>query len=236
MFEIKRELGRSRVGEDSALTLGSLVDFLQDCSIFHVDSLKNQKEYMVKNHIEIYYASRQIDIIRMPMYTENITIQTWIYESKRAYVARNTIIYDENQKACVTSFSIGAFVDTTTGKAVLMPKEFTSQIPTSPKYPMEYLERKIIFPPMKPVKAEPTPVLKFHLDFNKHVNNAKYLTIAQEYLPSEFAYNRIRVEYKTPAKYKEFVIPEIYETQNSVIVDLCSLQEDSYATVEFTGM
>jgi acyl-ACP thioesterase len=236
MFEIKRELGRSSVGVDSALSLDTMVDILQDCSIFHVDSMKHQKEYMQKNYIEIFYASRQVDIIRLPIYGESITAKTWIFESKRPYACRNTIILDKEEKVCIASFSIGAFVDTRTGKAVLMPKEFITKIPTEQKYPMQYLDRKIILPDIEPAEKEPIVVLKAYLDFNKHVNNAKYITIAQEYLPDESSCSRMRVEYKMPAKSKDIMIPQIYQIQNAVIVDLCSIEGNSYATVEFAHM
>jgi acyl-ACP thioesterase len=236
MFEIRRELGRSSVGVDSTLSLDAMADILQDCSIFHVDSMKSQKEYMKRNHIEIFYASRQIDIIRLPVYHENITVKTWIFDCKRPYAYRNTIILDKDEKVCIASFSIGAFVDTHTGKAVLMPKEFVTQILTEQKYPMQYLDRKIALPDIEPKEAEPVVVLKAHMDFNKHVNNAKYITIAQEYMPEGYTCGRMRAEYKIPAKYKDVMIPKIYHMQYTVIVDLCSVDGNSYATVEFAHM
>ncbi|MEL7569047.1 MAG: acyl-ACP thioesterase domain-containing protein [Eubacteriaceae bacterium] len=233
MFEIKRELGRSNVGVDSALTLGSAVDFMQDCSIFDIDSKKNLKDYLLSRKVEIYYASRQIDILRMPAYTENITIKTWIYECKRAFVNRNTVIYDKDNKACITSFSIGAFVDVASGKAILMPNEFISNVKIYDKYPMEYLDRRINIPNIKAVTAQPTSVLKYHLDFNNHVNNTKYISIAQEYLPLDFSFKQVRVEYKTPAKYKDTIYPFKYIKENAIIIDLCAENGASYATVEF---
>ena len=37
------------------------------------------------------------------------------------------------------------------------------------------------------------------IDLNRHMNNARYVETAQEYLPYDFVVRRLRVEYKAPA-------------------------------------
>ena len=116
-----------------------------------------------------------------------------------------------------------------------MPDDIIKSIPLYDKFPMEYHSRKIIIPNNEAVMANLTTVSKYHLDYNKHVNNAKYVSIAEEYLPENFKAKRIRIEYKTPAKYKDILMPYIYcINDNSIVVNLCNDKGESYAVVEFT--
>lgn len=235
MFETIRQAGTSSTGSDGYITIGAAVDFMQDCSIFHVDSMKDLSGYLHENKIRIFIASRQADILRMPKYGESLKIRTWIYEITRAGAYRNTVIYDENENVCVSSYTIGAFVNENTGKAVLVSNDLIKKIPTYDKLDMEYLDRKIILPQEKPVKSDAISVLKYHLDYNNHVNNAKYITIANEYLPDYFKIKKIRVEYKTPAKHKDILYPNKYIKEKSIIIDLCAENDISFATVEFSN-
>jgi acyl-ACP thioesterase len=235
MFETIRQIGTSSTGPDGYLTVGSAVDFMQDCSIFHVDSMKDMSGYLLENKIKIFIASRQVNILKMPKYGESLTIRTWIFKINRASAYRNTVIYDKDDNACILSYTIGAFVNELSGKAVLVHDDLIKKIPMYDKYDMEYLDRKIILPKEKPVKSAPINVLKYHLDYNKHVNNSKYITIANEYAPDYFEIKQIRVEYKTPAKYKDILYPLKYTKEKSVIIDLCSENGISFATVEFAN-
>lgn len=235
MFETIRQAGTSATGSDGYITIGAAVDFMQDCSIFHVDFMKDLNGYLHENKIRIFIASRQANIIRMPKYAENLKIRTWIYEITRACAYRNTVIYDEDENVCVSSYTIGAFVNENTGKAVLISNDLIKRIPTYNKFDMEYLDRKIILPEEKPVKPDAISILKYHLDYNNHVNNSKYISIAYEYLPSDFSFKQVRVEYKTPAKYKDTIYPLKYIKENAIIIDLCAENGASFATVEFVN-
>lgn len=234
MFEIKKTVSCSDVGTNGELTLGSAIDFMQDCSMFQLNSLKALAEYFDKYNIGMYLASRQVDIIRTPVYGENLIIRTWIYDCKRAYGYRNTIVYDEDGCPCIISYAIGAFINLLTEKPYCMPDDIIKSAPLYDKFPMEYLSRKIAIPKNEAIMANPMIVSKYHLDYNKHVNNAKYISIAEEYLPENFKTKRIRIEYKIPAKYKDILIPSIYRiNENSIVVNLCNDQGGSYAVVEF---
>jgi len=235
MFEVKRTVGYSNVGVDGELTLDSAIDFMQDCSMFQLNSSKALAKFFDEHSIGMYLASRQINIARTPVYGENLTIRTWIYECKRVYGCRNTIVYDEDGCPCITSYAIGAFINLLTEKPFCMPDDIIKSIPLYDKFPMEYHSRKIIIPNNEAVMANLTTVSKYHLDYNKHVNNAKYVSIAEEYLQENFKAKRIRIEYKTPAKYKDILMPYIYcINDNSIVVNLCNDKGESYAVVEFT--
>jgi acyl-ACP thioesterase len=233
MYEISRTVGCSNVGTDGKITVGSIIDFMQDCCNFQLNSFKILTEYFNEYNIGMYLVSRQININRVPEYSENLKIKTWIYECKNMYGYRNTIIYDEEEIPCIKSYATGAFVNLSTSKPIRMPDDILRSIPIYEKFPMEYLSRKIEIPNNEAKIENPLTVMKYHLDYNKHVNNSKYVTIAEEYLPENFNAVNIRVEYKSSAKYKDILIPLIYSVGKNIIINLCNEQGKAYAIIEF---
>ena len=86
-----------------------------------------------------------------------------------------------------------------------------------------------------PVEKEPVLVQRFHIDTNHHMNNGKYILVAEEYLPENFKTESIRVEYKKAAVIGDMLYPEVYEQQNGVTIVLADAQKVPYAIIQFRG-
>ena len=82
-------------------------------------------------------------------------------------------------------------------------------------------------------KAAPIPVAKADIDYNRHVNNACYIRMAEELLPDWFQVRGLRVEYRVPAKFGDVLLPEVFRRGNAFIVSL-SLGAVPAVLVEFT--
>jgi acyl-ACP thioesterase len=237
MFQIERTVGPSQLNTDGRLTLGSSIDFMQDCSLFQLNSLEALTNYFDANNIGIYLVSRQIDMVRIPVLGEHLKIKTWVYAGTSIYGYRNTIICDEQSSPCINTYTIGAFVNLETARPVRIPKNIIQTIPLYEPFPMEYLPRKIALPKEHTIVEKDISVLKYHLDSNRHVNNSKYVTIAEEYLPDGFEPTRIRIEYKISAKYRDIIKPYLYSINgNTFIVNLCTKSGKSFAVVEFSNL
>ena len=76
-------------------------------------------------------------------------------------------------------------------------------------------------------------VKRFQIDTNHHMNNSKYVTVAQEFLPEGFVVGRIRVEYKKAAMLGDVLYPVLTTEQGKVTVVLADETEAPYAVVEF---
>lgn len=234
MIEISREVGYSSTGTDGKLSLKAAADFLQDCSLHHLKCQEKLNKFFVQNNVGMYMVSRQMDILRLPVYGEKLTVRTWVYECKSMYGFRNTVIYDGENKPCVVTNSSGAFMNLETARPIRVSEELINSIDMEPQFPMEYLPRKIAQPAAYDRTGTPFPVLRSHLDMNFHMNNANYLVMAEEYLPEGFSPKRIRVEYKIPAKLGDMITPLVAEEENSVTVNLSSAEGKPFAVVEFT--
>lgn len=238
MFEITRTVGSSHLDTNGGLRLSAAVDFMQDCCCFQLDSEKQLTEYFQKHHITMFLISRQIDLRQPAFYGDKLTIRTSIYQLRSSYGYRNTLIYNEAGELAVASYAGGAFIDLDKGGSTVMPKDVLATVPLDPKFPhMDYLPRKVTIPKESCERVfEPTPVLHHYIDHNHHVNNARYLDIAQEYLPQDFQIRTCRIEYKTAAKYGDQIHAVRYQTAPDIwLISLQDADGQVFANVEFRG-
>ncbi|WP_243113154.1 acyl-ACP thioesterase domain-containing protein [Ruminococcus sp. Marseille-P6503] len=234
MFEMSRTVNCSNIGEDGKARNSAIVDFLQDSSIFHLDSHPVMSPFFREENCVMFLVSRQIDIARRPFYGEKIKIRTWTYELKRMYGYRNTIIYSENGEPLVKSIASGAFMDNVSQRPRKVPQELVDRVKLYPKEDMEYLPRKITLPDSEPEVFPPLHIMKCYIDMNHHVNNARYIDIADEYLPENADISRMRIEYKMPLKRADTAIPRVFSEDGAVTVDISDENGKSFCIVEYT--
>ena len=233
MFSFESEVRYSELNSDGQLSLGSVVNYLQDCSTFQSESLgigvhyyKQRRHAWVLNYWQI--------ILRETLHVgDKIRISTWPYEFK-GFLGKRNFMIEKDGRRCVEADSLWSFLNLDTLKPERPEADILERYGKEEPLPMEKLSRKIMIPPDS-VGMEPFPVRKYHLDTNGHVNNEKYVELAAEYLPDPFCTESLRVEYKKSAFYGDVMSPKVWmdDEKQKVIVDLCDLQGKSYATVEF---
>lgn len=242
MYRIERFVGNSHVGADGRLTLGAAVDFMQDCSGFQLDNEKELSRYFRQHNVTMFLVSRQINIHKPVFYGEKVEVVTTIYQLKNSYGFRNTNIYDEDGNVRISSYAGGAFIDLERRRATTLPEEIAATVPIEEKFEgMEYLPRKIRLPKktgesggMEPEIMEGMKVCRYHIDKNAHMNNSRYLQLAQECIPEDFPIATARIEYKTAAKLGDMLIPYTYHLDDGITI--VSLQDGNggvFANVEF---
>ena len=123
MYQIESRVGGSRTDTNGKLKLTGVLDYLQDCSLEWMESEPSFSAYLQKKNAGMFLVYRQVDIIRLPQYMEKITTQTGIFDCRSAFGLRNTHIVDADNKPCVLSWSIGAFVSLATGRMVRLAPE-----------------------------------------------------------------------------------------------------------------
>lgn len=233
MYSMERTITYSSIGSDGRLRNSAIVDLLQDASLFHLETHPVMSPFFEAENCIMFLVSRQIDIVRLPEYGERVTVKTWTYELKRMYGYRNTMIYSQSGEVLVSSNACGAFMDAATARPRKAPAELCEKVKLYPKAEMEYTPRKIALPECEPEVFEPAPILRHYIDMNDHVNNARYIDIADEYLPKGAQVERMRIEYKTPVKLGEVVIPKVYRQGNIITVELC-LDGKCCTVIEYT--
>ena len=234
MFSISELVTTSKTNEKGILKTTAIMNMMQDCSQMWMQSEPQLEKYFIQNNISQLLVSRQINILRRPQYGEKLTTTTSVFDFRSFFGYRNTVIYDEQNKACLISWSMGAFVDMSTNRMTKIPDRIFDTMTLDDKIDMQYLNRKIIIPDCKVSKMQPVHVLINDIDMNHHMNNAQYVRVATEYVPADFSYDRLRIEYKKPAKEGELIYPCLKKVENTLYVLLLDDKNQPFAVVEFS--
>lgn len=238
MFSMEYRLGASRVDETGLLRCSGMVDLMQDCSGFQLDTEQALNTYFAEHGLGMYLASRQIDIVRMPAYGEQMTLKTWIFDCNRFYGCRNTLLLDAAGEVCAASWCIGVFVDLSTARGTRIPQTLLEQVRLEPAYEMEYLPHKLIVPDAsQPWEQLPDRAVdRSMIDRYHHVNKARYFDLGEEALPEGYAYRRVRIAYKTPAKHGALICPRRLTTAEGCWIALCDGQGKPYAQLLYSDI
>ncbi len=232
MYSLDYRVTTSTCNSDGQLKLYSALQMMQDCSEMWIDSEPAVKQYFAEQNMAQLLASRQVEIIRVPSYKEKLTVTTSVYGMKPMFGFRNTFIYDAEGNPCYKTWSMGAFVDKTTGKLKRVDAATIAAMKLEPQLEMAYKDRRIIVPKTDGIVLSSIPVMKSDIDYNHHMNNANYVRIAMELLPDDFPVHSLRVEYRVAAKLGDLLIPTIHKTDDAIIVVLSTGSEVA-AIMEF---
>ena len=98
MYEFNSRVRYSEVDSESRLTWLALMDYFQDCSVFHSESVNLGIDYLNEHHLAWVLSFWQICLNHMPHLAKDITVQTWAYGMKSFYGYRNFSMNDEAGK------------------------------------------------------------------------------------------------------------------------------------------
>jgi medium-chain acyl-[acyl-carrier-protein] hydrolase len=233
MYSIQTGVRYSEVGVDGKTPISTVVNYFQDCSTKQSESLGQGIEVLSKRNKGWFLTAWQININRLPEFGEEIIVGTWPHSFKGFYGERNFVIYDENHKTLVEANTLWALINLETGHPTKITQEDQGGYELEPPLEMKYLPRKIDMPADYEILEE-FKVKKYNLDTNNHVNNAQYIQMAEEYIPDGIVMKQLRVEYKKSAVYNDIIVPKIAREDGKYVVELGSVNDTVYATLEFT--
>ena len=236
MYEMTTEIPFTRTGADNRLKLHEAVGMMMDCCQFQEYQEKGFCEYLRTNGIAIFLFSIQIDILRRPEFRERVTTAVKIYGCKSIYGLRRLTMRDAAGGLCMIANATGAFFDLRQGKALkLDPADFG--VSYDEAEPMECLPRKIPIPSAGGVAGAPFAVTRSALDPNGHLTSAIYFAVAEDALPSDVRYDRVRMEFKKQIRPGRTVSPVRFVTaEGRTVIDLRDDDGISCAAAEFSTL
>ena len=232
MYSLNYIVTTSTCDSEGRLKLYSALQMMQDCSEMWIDSEPVVKQYFAEQNMAQLLAFRQVEIIRVPVYKEELTVTTSVYGMKPMFGFRNTFICDAQGKPCYKTWSMGAFVDLANGKLKRVDDATIASMTLEPELEMNYRDRRIILPKQGGETLEPIKVLRADIDYNKHMNNANYVRMAMELLPDGFEVCGLRVEYRVAAKYGDILTPVVYQVSEDTYIVSLSNGKDVCAIIE----
>ena len=238
MYSFQDKVRYSEVDRHGKLSIPAVVNYLQDCSTFQSEALGVGIEHLKKVHRAWLLTSWQRDLLEDMHRGEDIKVGTWSYSAKGVYGYRNFVIRTLEDRPLVNADSLWVFVDTESGKLVKVTPEDIDVYEREEKIDMEYLGRKIKVQG-EGVEKDPVYIKKYHIDTNGHVNNSWYVWFAMEFVPDDEMIhgrkiNRLRVEYKKSAMYRDIIYPVVYEQEDAITVSLNDEQGSPYAIVQLS--
>lgn len=235
MYQFQSRIRYSESDSSGRLSLPGLLDYFQDCSIFHSEDLGLGVKYLKEKELIWALTFWQIIVKRYPEQGECVKIGTAPYDFKGFIGYRNFWMWDESGRETAVANSIWSLIRVGDGKPAKVPPEMLEKYVLSPKTEMEYANRKVIFEG-EGRNVNKMTVAAHHLDTNLHVNNGQYVRIAMDYLPEDFTVGQLRAEYKKQAVLGTGMYPVIFEREDKTGVSLQDEAGAAYCNVEFTRM
>ncbi|MBP3739312.1 MAG: hypothetical protein J6I72_09740 [Muribaculaceae bacterium] len=234
MYSLTYRVTTSTCDSNGRLKLYSALQMMQDCSEMWIDSEPAVRDYFQEQNMTQLLASRQVQVVRVPSFKETLTVTTSVYEVKSMFGFRNTFIYDAQGRPCYKTWSMGAFVDKTTGHLKRADEQLMSTLTLEPRLEMDYRDRRIILGRADGDAMPAVTVMRADIDYNRHMNNANYVRVAMELLPADFLVTGLRVEYRAAARCGDVLVPTVYRPEPDVVVVALAIGETVAAIVEFT--
>ena len=233
MYSFNSRIRYSEVGGDKLLSLNGIINYFQDCSTFQSEEMGLGVEYL-REHGKVWLLnSWQIQIERLPVLAERITVGTWAYGFKGIYGYRNFALYDSEKRYLVKANSIWVFYDWNKSRPARITENIEQSYGREPKLEMNYAERKIAVPEGG-VAEEPFPIRRHQIDTNGHVNNGQYIQMAQEYVPHVSEIRSLRAEYRKSAVYGNSIYPVVASVEDGLVISLNDEEGKPYAVIAFS--
>lgn len=202
----------------------ALLYFAQEVAGQHCLDLALDWNTLAQRHLFWAVIRNRVQVTRLPMLGETITVETWPMPTTRVAYPRSTVAYDAKGKELFRCISLWVLMDTDTRAMVLPGKSGVEVCGTLTG--TELAVPNSIVP--KALKNTVCNRVGFtELDRNGHMNNTRYMDWIDNLLPSEF-----HASYPV----KDFTICYLSEAREGQQIDLTwelsdgpSLQIDAHS-------
>ena len=234
MYKKGTKVRYSECGENGKMRLTSMINQFQDCTTEHSESLGAGIEHTREKRRAWILSSWQIVVERYPKVHDKIEISTWPTGFKGVLGPRNFCMKTPEGEMLAYANTIWVYMNLETGMPTRPDEEEKSFYEIEPPLEMEYASRKIKMPEEMKV-VDTFSVRKYQIDTNSHMNNCQYVQMAVEVLPDDFEIHQVRVDYKKSAVFGDKIVVKEAMEEGRIVVELCDMEETSYAVVEFMG-
>lgn len=232
MYRYETDVKYSEMTKDLVVAPHQVLNYFQDCSIMDSEMIGKGIDYLEVHKRGWMLSSWQIEILKYPRFRQHISVGTWPYDFSGIYGYRNFDICDEQGDRLVQANSIWCLVDMESGVPVKITDEDAEGYELLEGIDMTPVSRKL---PFYGEGEKPTPfaVRRNDIDTNGHVNNAKYIAFAEEYLPEDFTPKQIKVQYRHAAKHGDVLYPIVTKLSDGYAISLCDALYKPYVSMEF---
>lgn len=232
MYEIDTKVRYSECGEDGKLRLAALINYFQDASSAHSESLGVGVAYLKEKKRAWILNTWQIILGRLPKAQEEIVVATWPTGFKGVFGPRNFTMTTKGGEQLACANTLWVYIDTESYRPAKPDEEEMQTYGVEEALVMPPAPRKIRVPEGAAL-VDRERVHRYQIDTNGHMNNSQYIQLAAELVPETFVAGELRVEYRKSAMYGDIILLKRAEETGRIVVELCDEDEKPYAVVEF---
>ena len=205
------------------LKLSALLYFAQEVAGKHCIQLGADYETLQQKNLFWAVTRHRVQITRLPVRGETITVETWPMPTTRTAYPRSTIVYDAEGNECFRAISLWVLMDMET-RAMVLPGKSGVAVEgllrgSELAVPGSMVAREF-------ANSETRTVRFTDLDWNGHMNNCRYLDWVTDTLPSAFHESHTA---------REFTICYLSEAREGETLELnWELSEEGCLTVNTT--
>ncbi|MCR5294936.1 MAG: hypothetical protein K6E30_07170 [Lachnospiraceae bacterium] len=219
MYEFTSRIRYSECAPDARLSLLGLVNYFQDCAVFHALHVGRGPSTWKEEHYGWVITSWQILVNEYPPLHEQVKTATWAYRFKGFEANRNLTMRGMDDKLYAYANSSWAYFDTAALRPLRVPSYEVEAYGIDPELPMEEkAPRRIRLPKVNVQEKQAIRIRSTNLDSNGHVNNEQYIAMALAYLPAGIKVRELRVEYIGQARLGDTLLPRVWHEKNEYIV------------------
>ena len=234
MYEFTGRIRFSETDASGRLSLAGLLDYFQDCATMHSDDVGLSVAELRRRRTVWVLSAWQVIISRLPEMGERVRCVTNPYDIRGFLGYRNFVLETEKGERLSIANSVWGVIDPETGKPVRIGEDVPEKYGLGQALEMPYASRRIKVGGEPMPDPSPLPVLGHMLDTNGHMNNARYVSLAEDCLMPGVSCRQLRVEYKRPARRGDVIFPKLYAAGEKRTVVLCDGGGEPYAVVEFS--
>lgn len=235
MYSFKSKVRYSEVDKDGYLSLEAMMNYFQDCSSFHSEELGVGIDFLKARHLTWMLIAWHVQILRRPGLGEEITIGTWPHSFRNIRGGRNFVLIDEQGNTIARADSEWVLYNTEQNRITKVPQEVSGPYTLGEALDMGGLV-KIVGDEEALKECDRIVVSPFFLDTNGHVNNVKYLSIAEGYMTDKESYNEFFVEYKNQAFLRDEICVYLRDAGGKNQVILKNQKNEILSNIEFGKM
>lgn len=202
------ELHYYDVDSNLRCTMSTIINILSDIGTKQSEELGSGMESLLENNMTWVFYNYHVKVFRHPMYGEKLSVKTEAVGFKKFYALRNYEIKDSSGNIVVSANAIFLLVNLEKRRMMRIPQEqynvYGVDSDMKEEFKLPRLEKIDEHKYQRNFKIRYTDI-----DFNKHVNNTKYIDWAVETLPEDIVNNyvlsEVKVIFEKECKYGEEV-------------------------------
>ena len=216
-------VGAHDVDHEKKVTNRALLEMLSDISMMH-GVRSGQTKVEGKSLVSWVVVGWYMKVYKRPAMFSTLRAVTWATDHTKVRAGRDYIIYDEEDNVVVKGTSEWIAVDVDTGRPMRVTSELAG--PFDPE-PDELVFPEFTFPAIRNVDMDVVETREMEIDrmmfdYNGHVHNSVYLSIAEQTLPEELylrGFGEVIITYKQEITAEDPVVLEYsHQGEDYVVV------------------